>query len=285
MMIGLRARASSAATADLVGVGDRAADHPVALGEELDGVVEGVALDVLGQREHHRTGVDGVGEHAHGVGQRGEQLLGPGDPVEEPRDGPEGVVDGGVGLGRVLQLLQHRALPAGGVGVAGEQQHGEPVHRRQRGPGDHVRGAWADRGGHRERGGAAARLGVRGRDVHERLLVAALDEGQLVLVLVERLPDARDVAVPEDAEHRGDQALPAAVAHARLRCQVAHDGLGGGQRDGVVAVRGHGRVRGGGLDHVSPRGAVVGCAPYGPWTVWSKSMTDPVTSRDASLSR
>ena len=27
------------------------------------------------------------------------------------------------------------------------------------------------------------------------------------------------------------------------------------------------------------------CAPYGPWTVWSKSITEPVTIAAASLSR
>jgi nucleoside-diphosphate-sugar epimerase len=35
--------------------------------------------------------------------------------------------------------------------------------------------------------------------------------------------------------------------------------------------------------HAATRGAT--CSPYGPWTVWSKSMTDPVTIRAASLSR
>ena len=128
------------------------ADHPVALGEELGREVERVALDVLGQRQHHGAGVHRVGQHPHRVRQRGEQLLGPVDAVEEPRDRPERVVDGGVGLDRVLQLLQHRALPAGGVGVAGQQQHGQPVHRRQPGRGDQVQRARADRGGDREGG-------------------------------------------------------------------------------------------------------------------------------------
>ena len=44
MMIGLRARGQEPGDGrDLVGVGDRAADHPVALGEELGREVEGVA--------------------------------------------------------------------------------------------------------------------------------------------------------------------------------------------------------------------------------------------------
>ena len=126
---------------DLVGVGDGPADHPVALGEELGREVERVRLDVLRQRQHHGAGVHRVGQHPHGRGQRGEQLLGPVDAVEEPGHRAERVVHGGVGLDRVLQLLQHRALPAGGVGVAQQQQHGQPVHGGQPGPGDHVQRA------------------------------------------------------------------------------------------------------------------------------------------------
>jgi hypothetical protein len=146
------ARERRAALSISDGVGSRAADHPVPLGEELGREVVGVGLDVLGQRQHHRAGVDRVGQHPHRRGQRGEQLLGPGDPVEEPRHRPERVVDGGVGLDRVLQLLQHRALPAGGVGVAGQQQHGQPVDRRQPGRGDQVQRARTDRRGDGEGG-------------------------------------------------------------------------------------------------------------------------------------
>ena len=68
MMIGFCARREQPGDGlDLVGVGDRAADHPVALGEELGREVEGVGLDVLGQRQHHGAGVDRVGQHAHRV--------------------------------------------------------------------------------------------------------------------------------------------------------------------------------------------------------------------------
>ena len=69
---------------DLVGVGGRSADHPVALGEELGREVVGVRLHVLRQRQHHGAGLDRVDQGAHRRRQRGEQLLGPGDPVEEP---------------------------------------------------------------------------------------------------------------------------------------------------------------------------------------------------------
>ena len=117
---------------DLVGVRRGSADHPVPLVEELGREVVGVGLHVLRQRQHHGAGLDRVDQGPHRRRQRGQQLLGPGDPVEEPGDRPEGVVHGQVGLDRVLQLLQHRALVAGGVGVSRQQQHREPVDRRQR---------------------------------------------------------------------------------------------------------------------------------------------------------
>ena len=37
--------------------------------------------------------------------------------------------------------------------------------------------------------------------------------------------------------------------------------------------------------HAATSRAGATCSPYGPWTVWSKSMTEPVTIRAASLSR
>ena len=128
-------------------------------------------------------------------------------------DRPERVVHGQVGVGRVLELLQHRALVPGGVGVPGQQQHREPVQRRQGGAGDHVHRAGSDGGGHREGGVAVVVLGERGRRVDQGLLVAALDERHRLGELVQRLAEAGDVAVAEDAEGRRDQ--PAAVRRRR----------------------------------------------------------------------
>ena len=47
----------------------------------------------------------------------------------------------------------------------------------------------------------------------------------LVAQLLERLPEARDVAVPEDAPHAGDEAVLLAVALDVLLRQEADDGL------------------------------------------------------------
>ena len=60
---------------DLGLVGGRPADHPVPLVEELGGEVVGVGLDVLGERQHHRTGLDRVDEGPHRRREGGEQLL------------------------------------------------------------------------------------------------------------------------------------------------------------------------------------------------------------------
>ena len=85
MMIGFFAAARSSATAvDLGRVGGGSADHPVPLVEEIGGEVVGVGLDVLGEGQHHGAGLDRVDEGAHRGRERGEQLLGAGDPVEEP---------------------------------------------------------------------------------------------------------------------------------------------------------------------------------------------------------
>ena len=134
----LRASEKRCDSSDLVGVGGRPADDPVPLVEELGREVVGVGLHVLRQGQHHGAGLDRVDQGADRGRQRGQQLLGAGDPVEEPADRPEHVVHGQVGIDRVLQLLQHRALVPGGVGVTGQQEHRQPVHRGQRGAGDQV---------------------------------------------------------------------------------------------------------------------------------------------------
>ncbi len=62
-----------------------------------------------------------------------------------------------------------------------------------------------------------------------RLLVAGLVEGQRVGVLLQRLPDAGDVAVAEDAEAAGEEAVALAVALDALGGEEADEGLGDGQ--------------------------------------------------------
>ena len=226
----------------LLGVGQRPADGPVALVEQLGRVVEGLRLDVLGQGQDHGAGRDRVGQDPHGLGQGGQELLGAGDAVEEPGQRAEGVVGAHVGLGRVLELLEDRALAAGRVGVAGEQQDREPVDGGDAGPGDHVERPGADRGGDGQGGPAAGRLGEGGGRVHQGLLVAALDERHPVVELVEGLAHAGDVAVAEDAEGGRDEPAAVAVGHRVLGGQEPDDGLGDRQAHGPPVRSGHGWI-------------------------------------------
>ena len=53
--------------------------------------------------------------------------------------------------------------------------------------------------------------------MHHRLLVAALVEREVVAELLERLPEADHVAVPEDPPHVGDQPSAVTVALRKLR--------------------------------------------------------------------
>ena len=209
--------------ADVLVVGVGAADPPLALGQELLGHVEGLGLDVLRQRDGDGAGLGRVRQDAQAVVERGEQLLGPGDPVKELGQRPERVVDGdvvGVGL---LELLQHRVRGAGGERVARQQQHRQPVGGGQRRAGEQVRGTRADRGADREGLAAAGVAGVADGLVRLGLFVAALvvrhDRRIELLVLLQGLADAGNVAVPEDAEHARNQALPEVLAaDANRRC-------------------------------------------------------------------
>ncbi len=196
-------------------VGQRPADVPGARLEQLDREVEGLGLHVLRQAQRDRAGLRRVGQHAHRLEQRRPELLGPVDAIPVARDGLEGVVHRHVARPAGLELLQHRVDAPRREDVAGQEQHRQAVDRRERGAGDHVRGAGADRAGARPGGEPAARAGVGDRGVHHRLLVARGHEAHALLV--DRLPDAREVAVAEDAERAREERRLVAVALDRLQ--------------------------------------------------------------------
>jgi hypothetical protein len=76
--------------------------------------------------------------------------------------------------------------------------------------------------------------------VDHGLLVPDLQIGELGPVLLERLSEAGDVAVAEDAEHRRNEAPCMAVPAAVLGLEVPNDGLCDRQADGLGSVAGHG---------------------------------------------
>ena len=116
----------------------RTAHVPHALSEELYRPVVGLSLNVLGQGDRDGAGLGRVCQHAHTGQQRGDQLLGTVDTVEEARHRTERVIDGDVQRRRVLELLEDRVRDAGRELVGGEDEDGQAVGRCRRCARDHV---------------------------------------------------------------------------------------------------------------------------------------------------
>ena len=197
--------------------------------EEAVRVVVRLGLDVLRQRDERRPAVRRVEHRGHGVRQRVHDLLGPGDAVPVAADRLERVVDGDRRIVEVLDLLQHRVGDPALERVARQQQHGQPVGVGDAGGGDHVERARTDRRRGDHDLAAPRRLGEPDRGQRHPLLVLAAPRRQLVARLLERLAEARHVAVPEDRVHAREQRHVAAVDDGSLGDQVADDGLGRGE--------------------------------------------------------
>ena len=209
----------------LTALGFGAGDVPDALLEHLFGIVERLGLYILRQRQGDGAGLGGRGQDAHGFGQRADQLIGPVDAVPVARNRLESVVDRDVLGVLILNLLQHRRYVAAREDVAGQQQHRDAVDRGGGRAGDHVGGAGSDRRGADERGLAVPRLGESRGNVDGALLVAAEIVGE-VGVLLQRLPQAGDDAVSEDAPGTVEKAVFHAVVLYVLFLEKAHQCLG-----------------------------------------------------------
>lgn len=219
-----------------VGVGGRAAYVPHAVGEELVRPVVRLGLNVLRESESYGACLDRVGEDPHRLQRRRDQRLGARDTVEVPRHRAQTVVDRHVTGVRDFELLEDRVRRAGREGVAGEEQDGEVVDRGERGTGDEVGRAGADRGRHSVRGETVGLPRVTDCRVHHGLFVAALVERHVVAVLDERLAEPGDVPVAEDAPGGLDQAAADAVPLGVLGGQEAYERL----RDREPRRRGRG---------------------------------------------
>src|SRR5687767_10956933 len=213
-------------------------DVPHPLREEVLGHVERLGLHVLRQRQRHGSGVRRAHQDAHGRERGRDDLLRPRDAVPVARERLERVVHGHVPARGDLELLQDRIGDARGEDVAGEQEHGDAVHGRDRGAGEHVRRAGTDRARARERLQAVPHARVPDGGVHHALLVLRLVVRQEASALFQRLAHPGDVAVPEDPPAPGEEALLAAVALDVLAREEAHEGLGHGEPDrGHVSVQ------------------------------------------------
>ena len=219
------ARISAAASAIAASSGSGRPTCHTRLAKNASGKSYASACTSCGKARVTAPGLGLVHEHPHRLQRGRDHLLGSPDPVEVARDGAEAVVDRHVARPRHLQLLKHRVRPVRGEDVAGQQQDREPVHRRERGPGDHVRRAGPDRRRAHERAEPVAHPRVTGGRVHHRLLVPALVVGQELGALVERLADAADVAVAEDAEAAAEEAVLDAVPLDMLHREKAQEGL------------------------------------------------------------
>ncbi len=216
-------------------IGDRSPYVPGAFGEELVRPVVRLGLNVLRESERHGSGLDRVGEHAHGVQGGGDERFRPGDPVEVPRHRAQAVVHRHIARVRDFELLEHRVGGAAGEGVAGEEQDRKVVDGREGGAGDEVRGAGADGRRNRVCGQAIRLTRVANCRMDHGLFVAALVVRHLIGVLDEGLAEPGHVAVAEDAPGRADQPPPGAVPLGELGGQEPHQRL----RDREPRRRGH----------------------------------------------
>ena len=172
--------------------------------EEAFGIVIGLGLHVLAEGQRHRPAFGRIGQHRHGAVERRDQLLGPRDAVEIARHRPEAVIDATRAVAEILDLLQHRIGQAVGEDIAGQQQHRQAVDMGDRRGRHHVGGAGADRGGAGHHAAAAHRLGEGDRRMRHRLLIVGAIGRQFVAHAIERLADARDIAMAEDRPDAGE---------------------------------------------------------------------------------
>ena len=216
---------------DLARVGRDAPRTVHALVEEACRIVVRLGLHVLAEGERHRSALGRIGQHRDRPVQRRHDLLGARDAVEIARDRAEAIVGADRSVAEVLDLLQNRIGPAIGEHVARHQEHRQPIDVRDRGGGDHVGRAGADRGRAGHHAPAARGLGEGDRGMRHRLLVVGAIGGQDFARGVERFAHARHVAVAEDREHALEQPLLAAVDFDLLSAQEANHRLRGGQPD------------------------------------------------------
>jgi len=122
-------------------------DVPHALRQELVGIVVRLRLHVLRKGQRDRAGLRRAGQHAHRGERRGDDLFRSRDAVPVTRYRLKGVVHAHVTARWLLELLQHRIGDTRREDVARQEQNRKPVHGRERGTGEQVGRARADRRG------------------------------------------------------------------------------------------------------------------------------------------
>ena len=212
--------------AQLRAIGLGRAGAPDALAEEAVGDLHRLRLHILGKGEGDGAAFHRVGQHAHRRRQRSQQLFGAHDPVEQARDGAETVIGRDGGIARHLDLLQHRVGAAAGEDVAGQEQHRQAVHMRQRRRRHHVGRTWPDRGRAGHHPPPRMRLGEGDGGMRHGLFVVRAESGQGAAMRVQRGAEARDIAMAEDGPDAAEQRHDAAVDLGLLRGQETDRGFG-----------------------------------------------------------
>ncbi len=205
-------------------------------GEERFGIIVSLRLHVLAEGERDRAAISRVGEHDKRPRQRRNELFGANNAVEIARHRAEAIVGADRAVAEILDLLQHRIGAAIGEDIARQQQDGQAVDVSERGGGDHVGCAGADRRRARHHAPPTRGLGEGDRRVRHRLLIVSAIGRECLARRVERFAQTRDIAVPEDREHPREQRRDLAVDLGLLRREEADSRLGGGEAKGF-----HGR--------------------------------------------
>ncbi len=221
---------------EFVGIRGRAADPAQPLDEEALGVIVGLGLHVLAERQGHGPAIGRIGQHGQGPLQRRHELFGSGDAVEIARHGPEAVVGRDRAVAPILHLLEHGVGAPVGEDVAGNEQHRQPVHVGDAGRRHHVGGTGTDRGRAGHHAAAPAGLGEGHGRITHALLVMRPEGRQAVLRTLQGLAHPGDVAMAEDRPDAGEQRQRAAVDFRHLPAEVAHQRLRGGQAKRSHAV-------------------------------------------------
>ncbi|MBP2672768.1 MAG: hypothetical protein H6Q85_2834 [candidate division NC10 bacterium] len=211
--------------------GRRSAANDVvdALPQELFRIVVRFPLHILREGQRDRAGLGRIREHAHGVDAGAHELFRARDPIPVPAHRLERVVGRHVGVEELLHLLEDRiGLPAG-EDVSGKEEHRDAVHRGGPGSRDHVERPRSDGAGDGEDLPAPHLLGVGDGRVRHALLVVPLVIGQAVRAVDQRLAEADDISVAEDAEHSTDELVLATIDVEVLVVEKPHERLRHGQ--------------------------------------------------------
>ena len=199
-----------------IAVGARAQNAMHGRTQKRQRAIERLGLRVLRQRQHGRAAIGRIEHRRHGLRQRRKQLVRIDNAIPIASDGAESVVDGRARIAEILHLLQHRIGQAIDESVADQKQNRQAVGMSERGGGDHIRGAGADRTRGDKNLPPSFRFGESRRGKPHPLLVLAAPSRQLIARGLQRLAQASHICHARKWRKRRRKAASARRRH-RLR--------------------------------------------------------------------